>query len=237
MSDMNHEYLIKGAPRVLAKVSREINNFRSEYRDPERGHYSNLIVKKDDGSLSWSGSEDSLMEELDDGLAGLTNRNATKIWAYHGETGDDYIEGYLLLLEKGKNIEAGYWKADVGFKAAMAAIELDHSASVDAALVLLKELERACKHADRLSAVLAEMLLTALDRHPSLASNESIWTRVMNIKGPIVASDLMSEEASNDDEMDPDRVRHLLAKIEAKILADGMTEPAGDACTPKAVRL
>lgn len=237
MSELSHEYVIKGAPRVLAKAAVEINKIRVEYCDAERSRYSNPVVKNDDGSLSWSGSEGWVLDDLDMALGKLTKRNATKIWAYHGETGDDYIEGYLLLLEKGQNIEAGYWKADVGFKAAMAAIELDQSANVDAALVLLKELEWVCKRVDRLSYVLAEMLLTVLDRHPSLASNESIWTRVMNIKGPIVESDLMSEEASNDCDMDPDSVRHLLSKIEAKILADGMTEPTGDACTPKAVRL
>jgi hypothetical protein len=59
----------------------------------------------------------------------------------------------------------------------------------------------------------------------------------MAIKGPIEASDIMSKRTHNDDEMDPDRVRRLLANIEAKILAEGLTEPAGDACTPKAVRL
>lgn len=181
--------------------------------------------------------EDSLMSDLDGALEGLTKRNATKIWAYHGETGDDYINGYLSVMEKGGCTDGGYWDADVGLNAAMAAIELEKSASLDDALGLLKELEWACKQPGRLSAVLAEMLLTALDRHPSLASNESIWKRVMNIKGQIEASDLMSERANNDGEMDPDRVRRLLAKIEAKILADGLTEPAGVACTPKAVRL
>lgn len=237
MPDMNHEYLIKGAPRVLTKVKLEINKFRSEYCDPERGRYSKPIVKNSDGTLSWSGTEDSLMSDLDDDLPALTKRNATKIWAYHGETGDDYIHGYLSVMEKGGCTDCGYWDADVGFNAAMAAIELEKSASMDDALDLLKELEWACKHPGRLSAVLAEMLFTALDRHSSLASNESIWKRVMNIKGQIEASDLMSERANNDGEMDPDRVRRMLAKIEAKILTDGLTEPAGDACTPKAVRL
>ena len=237
MSDFDHEYLIKGPPRVLAKVSREINNFLREYIEAERDCHFSPIVKNNDGSLSWSGSEESLMVDLDNALARLTKGNATKIWAYHGETGRDYIEGCLLLLEKGQNIAAGYWKADVGFKAAMAANELEQSASVDAAMVLLKELESVCKRANRLAAVLAEMLLSALDRHPSLVANDSIWTRVMAIKGPIEASDIMSKRTHNDDEMDPDRVRRLLANIEAKILAEGLTEPAGDACTPKAVRL
>lgn len=237
MSDMNHEYLIKGAPRVLSKVEREINNFRREYGGPESGRNFKSIIENNDGTLSWSCWEDSLMTDLDGALEGLTQRNATKIWAYHGEENDYYIYGCLFAMEKGKCQEAGFWKADVGFNAAMAAIELEQAASVDAAMVLLEELEQVCKHADRLSAVLAEMLLTAMDRHPSLASNESIWTRVMNIKGQIEASDIMSERTCNDDEMDPDSVRRLLAKIEAKILADGLTEPAGDACTPKAVRL
>ena len=237
MYDMNHEYLIKGAPRVLTKVAREINNIRHEYYNPERGRQSNPIAKNHDGSLSWSGSENWLLSDLDEGLAKLTKRNATKIWIYHGEDGDDYIHGYLSVLEKGRCTDGGYWDADVGFNAAMAAIELEKSPSVDDALDLLKELEWACKQPGRLSAVLAEMLLAALDSHPSLASNESIWTRFMAIKGQIEASDIMSERASNDEKLDPNRVRRLLAKIEAKILADGLTEPAGDACTPKAVRL
>jgi hypothetical protein len=237
MSDMNHEYLIKGSPRVLTKVVNEINNFRREYGGPESGRNFKSIIENNDGTLSWSCWEESLMVDLDNVLEGLTQRNATKIWAYHGEENDYYIYGCLFAMEKGKCQEAGFWKADVGFNAAMAAIELEQSASEDTALVLLKELERVCKHADRMSAVLAEMLLTALDRHPSLASNESIWTRVMAIKGQIEASDILSERASNDDELDPNRVRRLMANVEAKILADGLTELAGDACTPKAVRL
>ena len=237
MSDFDHEYLIKGAPRVLTKVAREIENFFSEYIDAERDCNFNPMVMNSDGTLSWSGSEESLMVDLDNALAGLTKGNAAKIWAYHGETGRDYIEGCLLLLEKGKNSEAGYWKADVGFNAGMAAIELEQSASVDAAMVLLKELESVCKRANRLAAVLAEMLLTALDRHPSLAANESIWKRIMAIKGPIEASDIMSEQAHNDDDLDPNRVRKLIAMLEAKQLAEGLAEPSGGACTPKAVRL
>ena len=47
------------------------------------------------------------------------------------------------------------------------------------------------------------------------------------IKGQILASDLMSDEASNDDKMDTDRVRSMLAKIEARNLAVGLPELAG----------
>jgi hypothetical protein len=237
MPDLNHEYLVKGAPSVLAKVVKAINHFRSEYVDPERDDYYHPIVKNGDGTLSWTSSEESLMFDLDKELASLTKRNATKIWTYHGETSDDYIEGCLQVLEKGRINDAGYWKADVGFKAAMAAIELEQSASADAALVLLHELEQICKHADRLAAVLADMLLTALERHPSLVANDSIWSRVTAIKAQIAVSDLMSEEASNDDEMDPDRVRRLLANIEAIKLADGLNKPADGACTSTEIRL
>lgn len=45
MPDMNHEYLIKGAPRVLTKVNLEINKFRSEYCDPERVAIANPSSK------------------------------------------------------------------------------------------------------------------------------------------------------------------------------------------------
>ena len=238
MYDMNHEYHIKGSPRVLSKVVQEINQFRSEYcEDPDRDRTCNPVRKNNDGTLSWSGCENSLMWDLDDSLVGLTSRNATKIWAYHGETNDDCILGYVYFMEKGGRRQAGFWDADVGFQASMAAIELEKSANVDAAKVLLKNLDRACERPGRLSAVLAEMLLVALDRHPALASDDSIWTRIMRLQSQIAASDIKSETASGDRDMDPQRVHGLFAKLEAAQLADCLTAPTGEACPPKALRL
>ena len=237
MCEWSHEYLIKGAPRVLKKVEREIGKFCSEYCDPDYARYGSRTRKNNDGTLSWLSYEDSLMVDLDNALESLTNRNATKIWAYHGEDNENYIYGCLFFMEKGRCKEVGFWNADVDFDAAMAAIELKQSASVDAALVILETLESACKEPGRLSAVLAEMLLTALDRHPSLDANEAIWTRIMAIKCQIEASDFMSQRTHNDDELDPNRASKLIATLEAKQLADGLAKPSGEVCPPKAVRL
>lgn len=88
-----------------------------------------------------------------------------------------------------------------------------------------------------MAAVTADMLLTALERHPSLVANDSVWSGVTAIKGQIIASDLMSEKAFNDDEMDPDRVSRLLANIEAMKLADGLIKPAGGTCTSTEIRV
>jgi len=237
MCDMNHEYLIKGSPRVLTKVARVINKFRSEYGDSDRGRYFKPVIANNDGSLSWSVWESVNMMDLDEELAALTHRNATTIWAYHGETSDDYIEGYLLVMEKGSSREAGFWNDDVGFDSAMAAFELGQSPSVEAAMVLLEDLERQCNQPGRMSAVLAEMLLSALLDHPSLAANDAIWTRVTKLQSQIVASDINSEMAGGDSDLDPMRVRRLLAQLEAIKLETGLTEPTGQACLPKAVRL
>lgn len=238
MYDMNHEYHIKDSPRVLSKVVQEINQFRSEYcEDPDQDRTCNPVRKNNDGTVSWSGCENSLMWDLDDSLVGLTRRNATKIWAYHGETSDDYIRGYVYFMEKGGRREAGFWDADVGFQAGMAAIELEKSANVDAAMVLLKNLERACERPGRLSGVLAEMMLEALHRHPNLVTHDSIWSRITNLRSQIAASSVDSETASGDYEMDPQRINRLFAKIESCQLADCLTAPTGEACPPKAVRL
>ena len=238
MYDMNHEYHIKGSPRVLSKVVQEINQFRSEYcEDPDRDRICNPVRKNNDGTLSWSGCENSLMWDLDDSFVGLTRSNATKILACHGETNDDCILGYVYLMEKGDRRQSGFWDADVGFQAGMAAIELEKSANVDAAMVLLKNLERACERPGRLSAVLAEMLPVALDRSPALASDDSIWTRIMRLQGQIAASDIKSETASGDRDMDSQLAKGLFAKLEAKKLKEVLTPPTGQACLPKAVRL
>jgi hypothetical protein len=233
---LSFKYRIEGSPRVLAKVVQTINQYQKEYGEDTDG-LSSRVCKNADGSLSWSGWAYSLMWELDRALVKLTRRNATRIWAYHGENNDNYIRGWILSMEKGSDREDGFWAANVGYDAAMAAIELEQSANADAAMVLLKELERACDRPGRLSAVLAEMMLEALHRHPNLVTHDSIWSRITNLRSQIAASSVDSEAASGDYEMDPQRINWLFAKIESCQLADCLTAPTGEACPPKAVRL
>jgi hypothetical protein len=103
----------------------------------------------------------------------------------------------------------------------------------------MRELDRVCERPGRLSAVLAQMLLEALVRHPSLASNATIWTGIMELRSQIAASDIHSETVwgDSDQELDSNDIDGLFAKIEAGRLMAALSTPTGEACPPKVVRL
>ena len=236
MSETSFYYEIKGTKSSLSKVADTILAFREQFA--ERVDVNPYPVTTDaDGNMYWMGTLPSPMFELDDDLMALTRRSATKILVYQGEDSDSYIEGCVRLMEKGKYSTLEYWQADVGFDAAMASIKLEETADVHAAGRLLKSLEKACRQPGRLSAVLAQMLLEALDRHPSLAEDEGIWSRISAIRPQIDASDFWSETADGDLGTNPCRIGQLFADIEAKKLASGLMERTGEACPPKDARL
>lgn len=233
---LTFKYRIEGSPRVLQKFVKTIQEYRVDCGNGMDGLRC-PIYDHMDGSLSWAGWQDSLMGELDGYLCALTRRNATRIWAYHGEANDDYRYGCVRRFGKGEVHEAGHWDSDVGFDAAMAAIELQNSKSFDAAMLLVKKLEWECARPGRLSAVLAQMVLEAMVRHPSLAMEGPIWSRVTELRSQISASNLTSETAGGDREMDPNRIGWLFAKIEAGKLLAGLAATTGEACPPKVARL
>ena len=238
MSDsINFKYRIEGSPRVLAKFVQTIKKVRFEYGDGKCADGLGFpVYDRMDGSLTWAGWAGSLVYDNDESLASLTRRNATRILAYHGESNDDYIRGQVLRMEKGEVREVGFWDADVGFPEAMASIKLEGVADMDSAMVLLKALERACDRPGRRSAVLAQMLLEAMLQHPSLARSP-IWTRVMDLRSQLAASDITSDTANGDGDLDSNRIDWLFAKIEAARLMASLTATTGEACPPKVVRL
>lgn len=237
MSYLNHEYRLEGSQSVLEKVIQTMNEYFDDEYDDSMAGGGHEFCENSDGSFSWAFNCRSLLMELDDSLAELTRRNDAKIWVYHEEDNGTYIGSNVYFMGKGHQRQAGLWNADVGYEPAMAAIELEKSANVNVALVLLKILEDACDRPGRLPVVLAEMLLGALDRHPILAADESIWERLMKLQSPIASSYINREEADGDFRKELQRANGLFAKLEANKLKDGLTPPTGQACLPKAVRL
>ena len=233
-------YRVEGSPAVKKKFLQTVSHYREEMaEDSSLKGLESRVLRHTDGSLTWAGWAGPIVFDIDKSLAQITRRSSARIWAYHGEDSDDYIRSWVLCIEKGVRSEAGFWDADVGYDAAMASIELQSTASVDAAMTLLGELDRACGRQGRLSAVLAQMLLEALVLHPSLASNAAVWTGIMELRSQIAASDINSETVWSDSEQewDANQIDSLFAKIEAGRLMAALSTPTGEACPPKVVRL
>ena len=241
MSDpFDFTYRVEGSPAVQKKFLQTISHYRDEMAESSSLEgLKSPVLRHTDGSLTWSGWIGPIVFDIDESLVQITSKSAARIWAYHGEDSDDYIRGWVLCIEKGMRSESGFWDADVGYDAAMASIELQSTASVDAAMTLLGELDRACGRPGRLSAVLAQMLLEALGLHPRLASNAAVWTGIMELRSQIAASDIHSETVWGDSEqeLDSSHIDSLFAKIEAGCLMEALSTPTGEACPPKAVRL
>ncbi len=176
---VDFSYRFEGKPADIAFARSVIADIRAEYEDWEGLEYEPVIGK--DGSLAWSGCGKFDLQPFDRKFASLTRGSAMKVWAYVGCT-DGCCEGQLQFFEKGSFRVVEQWKADIGLRSAMAAVQLSSEADIDAALVLIDRVaiadddgwdEYDWSHL-RAGGVCSVLLANALFKHPELLQSSKV---------------------------------------------------------------
>lgn len=179
-------YLAQGAPSEVETVRAAILELQEQYKGD---HSMTQKPSIDKGvSLEWYCYSNGDMDDFTDQLAELTRSNGLRIWAYEGCT-DGCCAGGLGVLEKGAQKIIGQWKADIGLRAAVAAVQLTTAPNADAALVIACRIKIALgdgwddddwAHL-RAGGVSAVILAKALSKSPSLLYSKPLADMLQEI--------------------------------------------------------